>query len=66
MLKFCSSPEIYNTGNAVGGNKDDLGTWTLGISQRILMPNPHLEPGSHDMFSIPASEVTKLFILSYL
>ncbi|XP_046986212.1 nicolin-1-like [Schistocerca americana] len=42
--------------SAASATKDDSAEWQVGIPQRILMPNPHLEPGSHDLFSIPATE----------
>ncbi|XP_014289492.1 nicolin-1 [Halyomorpha halys] len=31
-------------------------SWSCSISQKVLMPNPHLETGSHDVFSITPSD----------
>ena len=36
---------------------DETGGWTVAVPRRVLMPDPHLETGSHDLISIPATEV---------
>ncbi|KAJ9584836.1 hypothetical protein L9F63_020803, partial [Diploptera punctata] len=40
------------------GNKlnEEIGAWTVAVPHRVLMPEPHLETGSHDLISIPATE----------
>ncbi|GLG93712.1 Nicolin-1 [Gryllus bimaculatus] len=42
----------------IANNKttDDMTSWSVAIRQKILMPNPHLETGSQDLFSIAATE----------
>ncbi|XP_021917748.1 nicolin-1-like isoform X2 [Zootermopsis nevadensis] len=35
---------------------EHVGGWVVVIPHRVLMPNPHLENGSHDFISVPATE----------
>lgn len=42
---------------------EHVGGWVVVVPHRVLMPNPHLENGSHDFISIPATEVVFLFVL---
>ncbi|PSN47079.1 hypothetical protein C0J52_19316 [Blattella germanica] len=35
---------------------DQGGGWMLSVPRRVLMTNPHLENGSHDIVSIPSTE----------
>lgn len=42
---------------------EQVGGWVVAVPRRVLMPNPHLENGSHDFISIPATEVISLFVL---
>uniref|UniRef100_A0A8D8TXY9 Nicolin-1 n=1 Tax=Cacopsylla melanoneura TaxID=428564 RepID=A0A8D8TXY9_9HEMI len=38
------------------GQREDISGWILSIPCRILMPNPHLEHGSHDLVSLVATD----------
>jgi hypothetical protein len=42
---------------------EQVGDWVVAIPHRVLMPNPHLENGSHDLISISATEVILQFAL---
>lgn len=42
---------------------EHMGSWVVVVPRRVLMPSPHLENGSHDFISIPATEVISLFVL---
>ncbi|KAI5753331.1 hypothetical protein M8J77_025948 [Diaphorina citri] len=55
-VKYVNVHTHVDYGTDTQGQREDISGWMLSIPCRILMPNPHLEHGSHDLVSLVATD----------